>query len=116
MPGVAVLFKRDSLGNLRVFADLDLPVRVRVASDLFHRVKPNHVSLGIGDKSDESVFTDRRFLFLKASTVLGSAGRLHRTVGTRKVNDGSSHAGVLPIHLDDCPRSARDVHPHREGP
>jgi len=36
-------------------------------------LKPNHVSLSIEDKGDESVLTDRRFLFLNASTVLDSA-------------------------------------------
>jgi hypothetical protein len=69
-------------------------------SVLLHGVKSNHVSLGIEDKSNKTVLADSHLLLLNFSTIFRSAGCLYRTIGADKVNDGSSHTGILAVHLD----------------
>jgi hypothetical protein len=40
---------------------------------LLHRVKPNHISLGIEKKSDKTVLANGHLLFLDFSTILQGA-------------------------------------------
>jgi hypothetical protein len=57
-----------------------------------HRVKPDHVSLRIEGKCDETVFADGHLLFVNCTTILISTRCFHSAVFARKVNDGSSNA------------------------
>src|SRR6516164_6771509 len=85
-------------------------------SPLLHRVKAYHVTFGVHDEGDKAVLADPEFRSVNLTAIFRCAGLFHRAVITYEIDDRSSPARILALHLDECPAASRAVPVHGESP